>query len=688
MPFEKKTDDYKTHKHKYNVYVELNPKTKMGKDLLNQYHEQTDKHYMDIGRIGYHNDHGEYIIDEYTKKELIVVPKLILRVTERAIDRAGKDVYQLRTYMSKFGQINFLLTVDKDKADLILVENVYIENLNHREDYETLLWRLSYYNQKPVPLKEIFYKVGIKANPDDYGKAWKEEEVNINNVLVAKVKAEMTKDAANKIASQINQKALVASLNYLNKEGEYGKKITTAYSKKVSNNPDINKLATSPKLESTLNHVLVKTLEEETTKKDLKDNYNFRVYKKVLDVQLSTPNQIEQEVEEVNNKQNLKQFLVESYQKPKKDITALENEEEIINQKQDDFERIIDFKYDRKTKKENIIEDEIVFDPESEILPEGEENVDFCDFEGNVVEVNLNTDRFNEPEEEDKKRKRERDKKLADKEEKKDKKQKQKEKKKLRALNAECNVDEEFEKSKTVLGLEPEDSQKKKKKRQKDIFAEALEEEKKNKKLTKEEKLQKALEEESQNEKLIDKIQKKIKNLASKKQKKEEKEELKQQKQDLKSRLAQEKEEEKKKKKNIQNTMAPVVKPPKEQEEEAKKKKNQNTALMESVMIDRDGDHFEDLEAHDGVFTEYDAKYQNEPPKHEEYGYNAADRTPGAAPKEEAPGENYDPSYNSYTNEKEFSTFSSANNIKDNIKTESEFSENHFHQDQGGQGLG
>ena len=54
----------------------------------------------------------------YTQKELIVVPKLIIRVTERAIDRAGKDVYQLRTYMSKFGQLNFLLTVDKDKAEL------------------------------------------------------------------------------------------------------------------------------------------------------------------------------------------------------------------------------------------------------------------------------------------------------------------------------------------------------------------------------------------------------------------------------------------------------------------------------------------------------------------------------------------------------------------------------------------
>ena len=660
MPFEKKTNDYKTHKHKYNVYVELNPKTKMGKDLLNQYHEQTNKHYMDIGRIGYHNDYGEYIIDEYTKKELIVVPKLIIRVTERAMDRAGKDVYQLRTYMSKFGQINFLLTVDRDKADLILVENVYIENLNHREDYETPLWRLSYYNQKPIPLKEIFYKVGIKANPDDYGKAWKEEEVNINNVLVAKVKSEMTKDVANKIASEINQKALVASLNYLNKEGEYGKKITTAYSKKVSNNPEVNKLATSPKLESTLNHILVKTLEEETTKKDLKDNYNFRVYKKVLDVQLSTPNQIEQEVEEVNNKQNLKQFLVESYQKPKKDITALEDEEEINNKKQDEFENIIDFKYERKKQKENINLDEVVFDPEAETLPETE-NVDFCDFEGNIVEVNLNTDRFLEPEEEDKKKKREKHQKLVDKEEKKTEKEKQKEKKKVRALNAECNVDEEFEKSKTVLGLEPEDSQKKKKKRHKDIFAEALEEEKKNKKLTKEEKLQKALEEENQNERLIDKIQKKIKNLASKKQKKEEKEELKQQKQELKNQKALEKEEEKKKKKNIQETMIPIVKPPKEKEEEEKKK--QNTALMESVMIDRDGDHFEDLEAHDGLYTEYDAKYENEPPKHEEYGYDRA--TSDVKSETRDPFENYSSSTpNEYSNsDKDFSR--GADNNKD-----------------------
>ena len=176
MAIEEKTRDYKTHKHRFNVYVDLNPKTRLGENLLQQYHEETKRHVMDIGRIGYHDHHGKYVIDYYTQKELIVVPKLIIRVTERAIDRAGKDVYQLRTYMSKFGQLNFLLTVDKDKAELFLVENIYIENMNHREDYETLLFKLTYFNQKPVPLREIFYKFGIKANPDDYGKSWKEED--------------------------------------------------------------------------------------------------------------------------------------------------------------------------------------------------------------------------------------------------------------------------------------------------------------------------------------------------------------------------------------------------------------------------------------------------------------------------------------------------------------------------------
>ena len=62
----------------------------------------------------------------------------------------------------------------------------------------------------------------------------------------------MTKALANKLASGINQKALVASLNYLNKEGEYGKKVTAAYSQKVATQKEINKLATSPKLENTL----------------------------------------------------------------------------------------------------------------------------------------------------------------------------------------------------------------------------------------------------------------------------------------------------------------------------------------------------------------------------------------------------------------------------------------------------
>lgn len=545
MPIEEKTIDYKTHKHNYNVYVDLNPRTKLGENLLQQYHEETKRHCMDIGRIGYHDHHGKYVIDYYTTKELIVVPKLIIRVTERAIDRAGKDVYQLRTYMSKFGQLNFLLTVDKDKAELFLVENIYIENMNHREDYETLLFKLTYFNQKPVPLREIFYKFGIKANPDDYGKSWKEEDVNINNILVSKAKAEMTKQMANSLASAVNQKALVASLNYLNKEGDFGKKVTASYSQKVAGQKEINKLATSPKLENTLNNVLIKTLEEQVTKKDLSDNTNFRVYKKVLDVQMTCPFELSQTVEKANTKENLKSFLVEVYQKPKGLTRTNEDEGLLSDQKHAEFQNILDIKYDRRVNKENYLTAEEVFEPDS--LRMFDEIKEFKDFQGKNVDVNLDASRFENPENKAKKKQREKQEKQAKKQEKQLNKIKNSQKKRLRRLNAECNLDAELEKSKTALGLEPNDKKKKKKKDLEMFFDKKKD---KFKKLTKEEKLAKAKEDSAKNENLIKKLEKRIKSQNSRKEKVEAKKTQKEIKKIEKNQKKIEKEEEKRKKIN------------------------------------------------------------------------------------------------------------------------------------------
>lgn len=547
MPIEEKTNEYKTHKYSYNVYVDLNTQTKMGENLLQQYHDQTQKQCMDVGRIGYHDEYGRYIIDNYTQQELIVVPKLIIRVTEKAIDRAGKDVYQLRTYMSKFGQLNFVLTVDKDKAELFLVENIYVENINHKEDYETLLFRLSYYNQKPVPIKEIFYKFGIKANPDDYGKSWKEDEISINNIIVSKAKAEMTKALANKLASGINQKALVASLNYLNKEGEYGKKITSAYSQKVATQKEINKLATSPKLENTLNNVLLKTLEQQTTKKDLTDNTNFRVYKKVLDIQMSCPNQLAQEVNEANSKQNLKHFLLEVYQKQKGFSKSNEDEGILNANKQAEFESILDYKYDRRVLNENYLTAEEVFEPDSIRIKF--EDKEYKDFEGKKVEVDLDPKRFENPENKIKKKQREKQEKLDKKKQKEDNKLKAKLKRKLKTLNAKCDIYAEFERSKTILGLEPKD--RKKRKKLEAFFGEKQQ----NQKLTKEQKLQKAQEDNAKNEEIIKKLEKRVKiqssrqeKIANKLKQKEQKLQVKQDKKAEKELLKKQKEEEKRKK--------------------------------------------------------------------------------------------------------------------------------------------
>lgn len=606
------TKEYKTSKHKYNVYVNLNTKTKLGKDLLDQYHEQSKRHYMDIGRIGRHDEYGRYILDEYTRKELMIVPKIIIRVTKKAMDRVGKDVYQLRTYMSKFGQLNFLLLVDKDKADLILVENIYIENVNHKEDYETLIWRLTYHNQKPVPIAEIFYKFGIKANPDDYSQEWNNnKDIKINHLIVAVATAELTKQLANKFAGDINQKTLLASLNNLN-SNNYGKKVTKAYSETIAKKKEINDLATSKKLENTLNHVLIKKLEEKTTKKDLKNKENFNVYKKVLDLQMTSSQHIADQVNKYNTQETLKKFLEASYQNAK--VTNVSKKVDLAEEykkKQEEFEKIIDHKYKNKINKEESQPKEEKLDL-SHIKHKKLETTTFSNFEGEKIEIDVNVDRFYVAEDRTKKKKREKEEKKLKKIKKQQTKIKAKIKKKLKQFNAECVIDEELEKSKVLVGVEVTKKQKKqdskkeklqkyfeKKNKQKDNLKVQNKEEQKqehkhlHKHKEKELKQLETKQEESEN--LIKKIEKKIRNNNAKKEqkiskkqsrlsvklKKKEEKALKQEKKKLfKEYGFKEKKSNKKAVKQENKVRKEEVKI---QAKEKKKKKKINTALMEPI---------------------------------------------------------------------------------------------------------
>ncbi len=586
MAIEENKKEYKTHKHKYTTYVNLNTKTKMGKDLLEQYHQQSKRHYMDVGRIGRHDEYGRYILDDYTRKELMVVPKIIIRVTKKAMDRVGKDVYQLRTYMSKFGQLNFLLLVDKDKAELILVENIYVENVNHKEDYETLIWKLTYHNQKPVPLAEIFYKFGIKANPDEYAKAWKDSDVNINHLVVNIAKATLTVQLANKFASSVNQKTLLASLNYLNKEGEYGKKITKAYSDKIKYKKEINELATSKKLENTLNHVLIKTLEDKTTKKDLKKEENFKVYKKVLDLQMTSSQYLAEQVSVYNTQETLKKFLEATYQKSKQfDVPKRDNLLEEYSKKQAEFEQIIEYSYNKKINKE-----ETEFKEEKIDLKHVKHKVlissTFSNFEGEKIEIDVDFNRFYAQEDKNKKRQREKEELNQKKQKKKRDKLKAKLKRSIKQFNAECSLDEELELSKSIVGVEP-NKQKSKYERINEYLNK-----KSNKKLSKKDK-QKLKEENEKSEQeqdvLVKRIERKIKNNNTKKEKKIAKKqnkkaqkELKKDKKKLFKEYGYKEKPQKQTKSSLKDKLVAKKSNTQEKQNKQEEKNKINTALMES----------------------------------------------------------------------------------------------------------
>ena len=577
MSIDTKSENATSHKYKYNVYVDVNPKTKEGQNLLKQYHEQSSKHYMDIGRIGYHNDHGKYIIDYYTLKELKVVPKLIIRVIKSAMNRAGKDVYQLRTYMSRFGQLNFLLTVDNNYSELFLVENVYISNLNHREDYETSIWKINHFNERPVPLKQIFYEFGIKANPDDYGKSWKEEGVKINSVIVAKAKSELSKVVANKIGPIINQKALVASLNNLSKETSLGKKVLKSYSEKVAKTKEINKLASSLKLENTLNHVLVKTVEENTNKKDLKDKKNLQIYKNIVNVQFTSSKEIAENVEKECTNSKLKEFMLSTFEK-KNEKAVLSDEKDLFDLNYKEFEKIIDTNFDKKTHSEKNERNEEKFDKlkyKGKVFPN-----EFKDFNNKKIEINFDLERFEKNEDLKTKKLREKQEKIEKSKLTKQEKIEGKQKKKLKRFSIVCSVDEELQKSKIEKGIKIEDKkrvQKKNKKHEKD-------EKLKNKKESKKENLLEKIENriKKQNLKFAERKEKRKQKKEQKKNKiieqKIKKEEKKKKKEELNNQLF-DKRKSKNKSQESTNVFRPVVKPPEATNKQETEKTKHNNFL-------------------------------------------------------------------------------------------------------------
>lgn len=613
MLLDNKTQDYKTHKYKRNVYVEINPKTKVGQDLLHQYHNQTNRQYVDVGRIGYHDEDGRYKIDYYTLKELKIVPKLIISVLKSAVNRAGKDIYKLRTYMSKFGQLNFLLTVDNNYSELILVENVYISNLNYREDYETVIWRINHCNEKPVPLREIFYEYGIKANPDDYGKSWN-EDIKINNIIVAKAKAGLAKKIANELASSINQKALVASLNYLNVTKEYGKKITSAYSQKVAKEEEINKLASSPKLENTLNQILIKTIEEKTDKKDLKNKENLETYKSVVKVQFFTCQEIRNNVEKELTKQNLKNYMLQFYEKSQSKKLPQE-EKENFDLEQNKFKKFLNVNFDRSAKEEksDLIEEK--FNKEkykNKVLPN-----EYRDFENKKLDVNLNTDRFLVKETSKEKSTRQRQEKQNKKLKKERKNLLKKQSKRLKCVYINCNLDDELEKSKVKIGVNSQGRERIKnkkelkieKKQEKKLFKKiAKKQQKKESILTKiENKIKKHnLKLAEQKETRERKKQKLIESKIKKEKKKKKKQELDNQFFDDKNKKKLDKKEQlqlHQNNKNENEAFRPIVKEPEQKQNSSAEQKNTNTQknnflLMSEAKINNTTEAKKEANAH------------------------------------------------------------------------------------------
>jgi len=285
-------DTKNSYKYRNEVRVKVDSKTEEGKKLLDEYRRDQKYHYMDIGRVGRHLSNGKYYIEKPIIAELITIPKIIIRVREKAFDKSGKDVYELKTFLSRFGELDFYATVDYNRADLYFVEHVWVENLGIQENYSTLIYSIFYENKK-VPMKEIFYKFRISANADDYGKRWK--DIDITNTLIAKTKACLAVTCANAVAQQITKTALDKSLDVMDTTKGLGQKVVDTFNKTVKKDDDLRfRISKTPDLLKT-DHLL-NAIDTVAENKGLKNANFVNSINQVLDIQSDKVNLVTNDI--------------------------------------------------------------------------------------------------------------------------------------------------------------------------------------------------------------------------------------------------------------------------------------------------------------------------------------------------------------------------------------------------------
>ena len=285
-------DTKNSYKYRNEVRVKVDSKTEEGKKLLDEYRRDQKYHYMDIGRVGRHLSNGKYYIEKPIIAELITIPKIIIRVREKAFDKSGKDVYELKTFLSRFGELDFYATIDYNRADLYFVEHVWVENLGIQENYSTLIYSIFYENKK-VPMKEIFYKFRISANADDYGKRWK--DIDITNTLIAKTKACLAVTCANAVAQQITKTALDKSLDVMDTTRGLGQKVVDTFNKTVKKDDDLRfRISKTPDLLKT-DHLL-NAIDTVAENKGLKNANFVNSINQVLDIQSDKVNLVTNDI--------------------------------------------------------------------------------------------------------------------------------------------------------------------------------------------------------------------------------------------------------------------------------------------------------------------------------------------------------------------------------------------------------
>ncbi|MDR0850102.1 MAG: hypothetical protein LBN07_01300 [Christensenellaceae bacterium] len=242
---------------------------------------------INSSRLGIYDREGKYIIESEILNELRSLPKV---VTEKVVDHENQsDVYMLKTNIPDILSLEFKLVVNINGARLYLVEKVYKEGGSYLEVYEEKIDSINFIKVTPTH-NEMLLRFNILENekPDDDDAGQRFENGEFDAIASRKLYLKMLAKNMRDEALFLEKKAFDEIMEYLKSQGGYGKRVLSAFIKRLEERKGVFEKLSGKERYKVLNDILFAAMNNITAKEDLADPQVRKVFNNIINIRTDT----------------------------------------------------------------------------------------------------------------------------------------------------------------------------------------------------------------------------------------------------------------------------------------------------------------------------------------------------------------------------------------------------------------